>query len=165
MEIIKNIYYKFRKTLKFLFRLLLAVNVIIIISIVNLQVFYRYVLSSSLPWVDELSRFVFIWIGFIGAAVAHEKDKHIGLVLLLNKLSKRSKRILQFINEIIIFIAVVVLMIYGYESAITARHTSPALHITMMWVYMCVPIAGVYLILVSAENMADKIIQIVKKGD
>ena len=47
--------------------------------IVGLNVYMRYVVNRSLGWVDELSRFLFIWMTFLGAALAFEKGQHVGL--------------------------------------------------------------------------------------
>lgn len=37
--------------------------------LVNLQIVCRFVLSISAPWTEEVSRLVFIWLAFVGAAI------------------------------------------------------------------------------------------------
>jgi TRAP-type transport system small permease protein len=37
--------------------------------LVNVQIVCRFVLSISVPWTEEVSRLVFIWLAFLGAAL------------------------------------------------------------------------------------------------
>jgi TRAP-type C4-dicarboxylate transport system permease small subunit len=39
-------------------------------AIVFTQVFMRYVLNRSIPWGEEISRYMMIWVCFLGSAVA-----------------------------------------------------------------------------------------------
>jgi TRAP-type transport system small permease protein len=39
------------------------------LALVNLQILCRFVLSVSVPWTEEVSRLVFIWLAFVGAAI------------------------------------------------------------------------------------------------
>ena len=48
-----------------------------VIFIVFLQVILRYVFHSSLTWVEELTRYLFVWLTWIAAARAVRDDKHI----------------------------------------------------------------------------------------
>jgi len=47
-----------------------------------IQVFFRYVVQSSLGWSEELSRYLFVWLIFIGSAVALPKGFHIAIDML-----------------------------------------------------------------------------------
>ena len=37
--------------------------------LVNAQIVFRFVLSLSVPWTEEVSRLVFVWLAFLGAAI------------------------------------------------------------------------------------------------
>jgi TRAP-type transport system small permease protein len=39
------------------------------LALVNLQILCRFVLSVSVPWTEEVSRLVFVWLAFMGAAI------------------------------------------------------------------------------------------------
>lgn len=47
---------------------------IVILTLV--QVFYRYVLNDALSWSSELTRIVFVWMTFLGSAVAINRGRH-----------------------------------------------------------------------------------------
>src|SRR3954447_9825080 len=40
-----------------------------ILVLVNVQIVCRFVLSISVPWTEEVSRLLFIWLAFLGAAI------------------------------------------------------------------------------------------------
>ena len=41
------------------------------------QVVLRYVFNEPLPWAEELSRYFFIWIVYLGAAIASRRAAHL----------------------------------------------------------------------------------------
>ena len=50
------------------------------------QVIFRYILKSPLAWSEELARYLFVWVSFIGSVVAARRNQHIGVEMLVNKL-------------------------------------------------------------------------------
>jgi C4-dicarboxylate transporter DctQ subunit len=55
----------FNRTLDIIAALLFAAA----LMLVNLQIVCRFVLSISVPWTEEVSRLVFIWLAFLGASI------------------------------------------------------------------------------------------------
>jgi TRAP-type C4-dicarboxylate transport system permease small subunit len=50
------------------------------------NVFSRAVLHNSLPWAEELSRFLFVWITFIGSVLVNRNFGHMRLDILQQSL-------------------------------------------------------------------------------
>lgn len=64
-----------------------------------LQVFFRYVLNSPLIWSEELARYLFVWITFLGAGYGVKNKLHVEMGIVFNKLPLIWKKIVQvFIN-------------------------------------------------------------------
>lgn len=73
--------------------------------IVSLQVFSRFVLNSPLSWPEELSRIIFIYLVFIGGALASKKKEHISIDILEQfELPDFLTTILQILRNILIVI-------------------------------------------------------------
>ena len=53
----------------------------------------RYVLLSSLPWIEELNRLGLVILSYTGAAVALKNHSHLGLSIVTDKLSPKGKKI------------------------------------------------------------------------
>lgn len=69
--------------------LALAVMVVMVFG----NVVLRYGFNSGLALSEELSRWLFIWVTFLGAVVAVKEHGHLGTDMLVSRLSVTGKRI------------------------------------------------------------------------
>jgi TRAP-type C4-dicarboxylate transport system permease small subunit len=126
--------------------------------VVGINVFSRYVLNNSLGWADELARFVFIWISFLGAVIAYRDNEHVGLDLLVSRIpSPRIQAVLRLIGEIGIFLVLSCLLYYGWIVSMSATNVSPALYIPMKVVYMIVPVCAAFMLLINLGQIAQHV--------
>jgi TRAP-type C4-dicarboxylate transport system permease small subunit len=111
------------------------------------QVVYRKVLEGSIPWSEELARYLFVWMVWLGASLGVYYKTHFGIDLLVKKLPVFSKR---FVNAIVIIAGVLFLTIAiskGFSLAIDNWYQkSPAMRIPMTIPYLSVPV-GCFLML------------------
>jgi tripartite ATP-independent transporter DctM subunit len=69
-----------------------AVSAVLMLTIIGLlltTVVTRYVLSTSVVWIDEVVSMAFIWVTMIGAALAMHRNEHLRLTLVVDRLSER----------------------------------------------------------------------------
>jgi len=106
-----------------------------------LQVFFRYILGHPLYWSEELSRYFFVWIVFIGASIAVKEGAHIGVDYLVKFLSPRVNKIL-FLAINLIVVAFILLVIIEAVPVVSVNmgQRSPAIGIPMGIVYLSIPI-------------------------
>ena len=55
-----------------------------------LAVYFRYVVGAALPWPEEISGYLLVWISFTGAYLALRDGGHISLDLFVDKLRGRA---------------------------------------------------------------------------
>lgn len=85
------------------------------IAMVAGEVFYRYVLASSLFWVEEGAMIAFIWITFLGAAVAAKAGRHIRIETFSSRLKgPRARLIWAGSAHLIVLLIAVLLAFYSY---------------------------------------------------
>jgi len=118
---------------------------------VLVQIFYRYIFvhffKVSLPYTEELARYLTIWIAYLGVAVGLKEGIHVSFDLLYNKLSSKGKRLLYIIERILMLYFVLVVLIVGWELlGCISNNVSAAMRIPMVWVYSA-PWIGSWLIL------------------
>ncbi len=122
-----------------------------LVACVVWQVFSRYVLGAPSTATDELARFLFIWVGLLGAAFTLGKKKHLAMDFLLLTLDGRKKTILQTLITLIGLFFAVVIMVFGGGSLVmktlSVGQLSPVLGLEMGWVYSAIPISGACMIL------------------
>ena len=114
--------------------------------VITAQVLSRYILDSPLTWSEELGRFTFVWISFLGMAVGIKQGAHIALDLLVTKLKGVSKKTLMLINNALVALFAVIFTYSGFLLVeLGSRQTSPSLNLPMNLVYMVIPISGIIL--------------------
>lgn len=106
------------------------------------EVFCRYVLGSSIIFVEELSRVLLIWLGFVGASVAMYDKAHVGIDLVINKLGSKSRYVVDTIVLVLIGIYCA-LILYGSIKLLpnTMRQTMATLGIPKFWAYLSIPVS------------------------
>ena len=133
------------KSLNLTNAILLAVMVIAIF----LQVIARYIFNHALPWPEELGRFLFAWIVFLGIVSVIRADEMLSLDILYRGLPQKIADILKLIISIIVFGFLLLLLKGSYELMIRqSSQLSVALEIPMWTVYFVIPF-GTFLMAIS----------------
>jgi len=78
--------------------LLIAVALALMVVMVFGNVVLRYVFNSGIAVSEEVSRWLFVWITFLGAIVAVRERGHLGTDFLLARLPAMGQRICQAIS-------------------------------------------------------------------
>ena len=124
---------------------------IAIMAIVNfLQVVFRYVIEGSLPWSEELLRFLFVWTTFLGAGIGVRKGAHLGLTIIVNNLPPKLKKFVVFLNYLIciVFSAIIGMLglsIVSMQAEFNVR--SSAMVLPMYWISLAIPVSFALIIL------------------
>lgn len=114
-----------------------------IILLTGTNVFSRYVLNNPLPWVEEITIGLFVWLVFIGISSAMKRDSHIGVDYFV----KRMPRPLRILGNIIRAVAIYYVLFYvfvylGYD-LIATRKITPILGISYKVINIAIPIGAV----------------------
>ncbi|MDO7786038.1 TRAP transporter small permease [Desulforamulus aquiferis] len=113
------------------------------VVLIAVQVFMRYVLEASPSWTEELARYLFIWMVYIGISYGVKKQRHIKVDVIMLILSERAKKSIIIISNFLFIIFCLVIIQQGTAVAIkllSFGQTSPALSIPMGYVYLASPI-------------------------
>lgn len=135
--------------------LLVAIFALLVIDVLW-QVFSRYVLGQSYSFTEEFARFALIWLSILGAAYLNGKREHLSMDFLVRKLSgERLKKRMQTIEILMFVFALVVMVIGGGNLVYTTLYlgqTSPAMQLSLGYVYAIVPISGLLIMFYSVHN-------------
>jgi C4-dicarboxylate transporter, DctQ subunit len=118
---------------------ILGVMVVVIFA----QVVARYVFGSSFTWSEELARYAFIWLVFVGLGAVTLRGEHIVVDALTARLPDAARRVAtQAVHAIVFAVNVLVIvaavrMVYVLEEL---GQSSPALGLPMWTVYAAAPV-------------------------
>jgi len=111
--------------------------------VVCTQVFARYVLHNSIPWSEELARFLMIWLGLVGASAVMRYDAHVAITLLQERLPLKTAAGLRLLGRLAVGVFLFMLIREGFSLAVFfIRQKSPALRISMFIPYSSLFISG-----------------------
>ncbi|GAA6203668.1 TRAP transporter small permease [Thalassotalea sp. SU-HH00458] len=143
---------------------ILAGLMLAIVLTVLWQVFSRYVLQSPSAFSEEVSRFLLIWLGCLGATYCYQKDSHLSLDIVANKLAPSNKLRLDIFCHSIVFIFSLIVMVFGggYLVSITLNpvQTSAVLGMKMAYIYTILPISGLVFCFTAIDKMKNIIQQL-----
>ncbi|MDR2180206.1 MAG: TRAP transporter small permease [Synergistaceae bacterium] len=112
-------------------------------GLVFCQVVMRYVFSNSLSWSEELARFIFMWLSWVGASYAVKERSHFRVEMFANLLKGRSRKGFELLILVVWFGFSLVMAWLGTDLVIFLMETgqiSAAMEIPMSWVYASVPV-------------------------
>lgn len=130
-----------------------AVLLVLMSAIVFMNVVFRYFLHATLAWYEELSRFMLIWIVFLGAVLAYIKGDHLGLDVVTTYLKPAAKRVVLIVADVLVLVALVVMLEGGIvmtADSLASGWVASSIPIPYGYVYMVGPIAAALLLLEAA---------------
>lgn len=127
---------------------LMAISLWGIVVIMGIQIVMRYVFKSSLAWSEEVSRYLFIYMVFLGMSYGIKNGTHMRIDILEHFIPKL-KKILEVIADLSFLVFAVYMVRPGIsvvQSLIKTGQTSPAAEIPMYIVYFSLLIGFILVI-------------------
>ena len=139
------------KVLKFLDELLERSLMCALLSgmcvLIFMQIVFRYVINLPLAWTEEIGRYFFVWLIYLGCSYAVKKRRHLKVDAVLLLFKARGRFYMSLISNTLFFVFCVVIAYYGsdivYEMQFIRLQESPAVGIPMALVYAAVPIGSI----------------------
>ncbi len=149
------------------------IAILLMVLVILLQVFCRYILNAALPWPDEVARFLMLWMTGLIAPSAYRWGGFVSIGMLSNILPKK------MVNLLTLFLLVLSLLVLLISFKLGLQHIKvgwifesssikiplnlfggKAEAVKLAWMYMSLPIGIFLLILVSCELILRNILVI-----
>jgi len=116
--------------------LLVVVCMVAMVVMVFGNVVLRYGFNSGITVSDEMSRYCFIWLTYIGAMIAMREKSHLGVDTLVKHLPVMGKKVCLFMSEsLMLFCNVLFFMGTWQMHSLQVTNVSPVVGISMIWIY------------------------------
>lgn len=118
---------------------------IISISVILLfiQVVLRYVFKNSIMWSEELARYLFLWMIWVGASYATKQSRHLKAEILTNLVSEKIARYIILLSLLVWLIFSLWITNSSFNLTLSILKTgqkSSAMQIPMFIPYASVPV-------------------------
>jgi len=138
--------------------ILLAILLGSLVVIMFIQVFFRYVLNNSLSWSEELAKYLFVWMTFLGAALCLRDKLHIGVDYFVSLLPVQIQQAVQRFNLVLITVFSGVVALTGFAWVVRIRGTdTPALGWPLNIVfYGALPVGSVLMVFYGIRQLVSQ---------
>jgi TRAP-type C4-dicarboxylate transport system permease small subunit len=121
----------------------------LIVILTLAQVFWRYVLELPLQWSEEVARYAFVWMTFLGAAtLMRMRDGHPAIDTLHHIVGERVRAMLEIFSKLVVIAGSMAIATGGLRMVQSQWHQlSPSLEFPMAWIYLCMflgPLLGIF---------------------
>jgi TRAP-type transport system small permease protein len=114
----------------------MAVCLILMVALVFGNVVLRYAFNSGITVAEEMSRWLFVWLTFLGGVVALREHGHLGTEVLVGRLSPLGKKVCLVIGYVLMLMVCWLLFRGALEQTkINWEVSAPSSGASMAWFY------------------------------
>lgn len=151
---------KLRNTLNKVIEVICITLLAFMVVLGTWQIITRYVLNNPSTVSEDLLIYSFVWMSLLGSAYVFGKKDHMTMVFFRQKLESKStkaKITLSIMTELLIMIFSALVLVFGGTqiSMLAMGQVSPALGISMGYIYLALPLSGVITIIYNVLNLID----------
>jgi TRAP-type C4-dicarboxylate transport system permease small subunit len=110
-------------------------------------------------WTEELAIYLLIWVSLLGASVAYASKAHLGVDYLVGKLATQAARLAEILVNLLVAFFVCAAFIWGgfvlVRETLLANQLSPTLGIKVGYVYLALPISGMFMLIFAVESIIE----------
>ena len=119
-----------------LLELLVVTSLVAMVFMVFGNVVLRYAFNSGILVSEEMSRYCFIWLTYIGAMIAMREREHLGVDTLVRRLPRAGKKFCLLLSESLMLLVNVLFFVGTWKMhELQVTNVSPVTGISMIWIY------------------------------
>jgi TRAP-type C4-dicarboxylate transport system permease small subunit len=124
-------------------RWLLLFFYVMLVVTMAVEVLRREIFSYSSIWGEEIVRYSFIYLAWIGAAAAVKERAHIRIDVIMHYLSPKLKALLYIFGDLVMLGVAIIAVYWSFESVLVSAKfgsVTDGLRISKVWFLMAVPL-------------------------
>ena len=144
----------------------LVACMVVMFVFVFINVMMRLLMNSGIDISEELPRFAFVWMCFVGAVVGMRRHSHLGVDMVVAALPLLGRKICRGISQAIIAVCSVY-MLYGtwLQHDIIEQNASAVMQISMLYVYGISYMAATAIIIICLANLVRLFLGLVEESE
>ncbi len=149
-SLLDNLVSGFYRLIEGILVLCMAVMLVMVFGNVMLRIFFNTGIDLS----EEMPRFAFVWMTFLGGIIGLYRRSHLGVDMVVRALPVLGRKVCWAISQAIMFVCALYIF-YGtwLQHDIIAGNASPVAQISMLWVYGVSYVTGAAIALICLANL------------
>lgn len=145
---------------------MMAISLAVMVLLVFGNVVLRYAFNSGITLSEELSRWLFVWMTFLGAIVAMNEKAHLGSDTLISRMPLEVKKLFYVIGHALMLFVCWLLFDGSWKQAvINLETTSAVMEASMAIFYSCGVVAAISIALILMNNLWRLLTGQLEEGD
>lgn len=137
---------------------LTAVMMATLMAVMLAQVFFRYVLNSSLQWSEDVAIWLLIWIVFLGGVAVMRDWAHVYLPMAIRSVPLQYRGFCVLAAQTITAAILVFLVVIGIDVVLHGFHRqAPMLGISTRWLKLAIPVGAGLMLVMLVVRMFDAV--------
>jgi TRAP-type C4-dicarboxylate transport system permease small subunit len=131
-------------------------SMLIMLLIIFTQVITRYFFDYTAEWSEDLARFLFVWVVFLGSALIMGESGHLAVEFVPNHFKgKPFGKVIEIIINLSSYVFTLLLLVQGAKMTNTMTfQLSPGMDISMSYVYCVIPLSSALMLLYLIKDTA-----------
>lgn len=128
----------------------------IMVIVIFVQIVMRYGFNNSLSWSEELGRYIFVWLTWLGISIGAREGEHIKITILTDKMPFKTANVMNIVSEAVVIVICGVTVFYGIvmsDMLLGLNARSAVLHISQVWGHAAVPVGCGLMILRGIQSI------------
>lgn len=140
----------FYRLIEIILVLCMSVMLVMVFGNVVLRLFFNTGIDLS----EEIPRFAFVWMTFLGGIIGLHRRSHLGVDMVVQALPILGRKVCWGISQVVMFVCAIFIF-YGtwLQHDIIAGNASPVAQISMLWVYGVSYVTGAAIALICLSNL------------
>lgn len=140
---------------------MLGITSFLLLATISIQILCRYVLLIPTPWAEEIARYSFIWLSYMGAAVGIARQAHMEMNIMDSIIEKFVKTNTAIVKKYLFIVSIIITCLFlilfsaiywtFFKRIIFFTQRSPAAGINMLYP-MAAVLAGTILMIYHGVN-------------
>jgi len=134
--------------------IVMVLCLVVMLVMVFGNVVLRLFLNTGIDLSEEIPRYAFVWMTFLGAIVGMRRHAHLGVDILVQALPVLGRKVCWGISQAIMLVCCLYI-VYGtwLQHDIIAGNSSPVAQISMLWVFGVSYLTGSAIALICLSNL------------
>lgn len=150
MNLLRSLIGAFYRLLDIIMVACLALMLVLVFTNVVLRMGF----NTGIDFAEELPRFAFVWLSFVGGVVGMYRRSHLGVDMVVAALPVAGRKVCWGISQVIMAICSLYILYGTYlQHDVVQQNSSPVLQISMLWVYGISYLTGVAITIICISNL------------
>ena len=145
------------------FQVLGASALALMVGLVFVNAVMRYFFDATLPASEEIARFAFIWVTYMGAIMTDRAGAHISVNLVTDRISGLVALVFRILRELVVLGTLTFILVGSVNYTRLVTFPSPATGIPFWTIAISLSIASGYLLLARIIRIIVDIVGAIKK--